>query len=78
MAAARALVFQPEIILADEPTSALDYNHRESFIKILFELSAEQNSTLVFVSHDMTLKPLFNTALDLTALNKAKNMEVGG
>ncbi len=78
VAAARALVFQPEIILADEPTSALDYNHRESFIKILFELSAEQNSTLVFVSHDMTLKPLFNTALDLTALNKAKNMEVGG
>ncbi len=78
VAAARALVFQPEIILADEPTSALDYNHRESFIKILFELSAEQNSTLDFVSHDMTLKPLFNTALDLTALNKAKNMEVGG
>lgn len=75
VAAARALVFQPEIILADEPTSALDFNHRESFIKILFELSAEQNSTLVFVSHDMTLKPLFNTALDLTAINKIKLQE---
>ncbi len=75
VAAARALVFQPEIILADEPTSALDYNHRESFIKILFELSAEQNSTLVFVSHDMTLRSLFNTALDLTAINKTKTLE---
>ena len=75
VAAARALVFQPEIILADEPTSALDYNHRESFIKVLFELSAEQNSTLVFVSHDMTLKSLFNTALDLTAINKTQILE---
>lgn len=75
VAAARALVFQPEIILADEPTSALDFNHRESFIKILFELSVEQNSTLVFVSHDMTLKPLFSTALDLAAMNKTKIVE---
>lgn len=55
VAAARALVFQPEIILADEPTSALDSDRRENFIKILFELSSEQNSTLVFVSHDMSL-----------------------
>ncbi len=75
VAAARALVFQPEVILADEPTSALDFNRRESFIKILFELSAEQNSTLVFVSHDMTLKPLFNTAIDLTAINRTQLLE---
>ncbi len=75
VAAARALVFQPEIILADEPTSALDSDRRENFIKILFELSSEQNSTLVFVSHDMSLKPLFDTALDLIHLNKANNLE---
>ncbi len=77
VAAARALVFQPEIILADEPTSALDSDRRENFIKILFELSTEQNSTLVFVSHDMALKPLFSTALNLMTLNKVKNLEVG-
>lgn len=75
VAAARALVFQPEIILADEPTSALDSDRRENFIKILFELATEQKSTLVFVSHDMTLKPMFNVALDLKVINKTKPQE---
>ena len=37
VAAARAFIGSPELIIADEPTSALDTQNRESFIKLLFE-----------------------------------------
>lgn len=68
VAAARAFIGSPELIIADEPTSALDTQNRESFIKLLFEQAKKSNSTLVFVSHDETLKPLFNRTIDLVSL----------
>lgn len=58
--AARALIGGPEIILADEPTSSLDAAHAESFIKLLFDECAAAKTTLVFVSHDTRLAPLFD------------------
>ena len=70
VAAARAFIGSPELIIADEPTSALDTANRESFIKLLFEQAKRANSTLVFVSHDETLKPLFNRAISLTSLQE--------
>ena len=70
VAAARAFIGSPELIIADEPTSALDTNNRESFIKLLFEQAKLSNSTLVFVSHDETLKPLFNRSIDLINLQE--------
>ena len=71
VAAARALISRPEIILADEPTSSLDYDNREKFIKLLFEISEKQNSTILFVTHDESLKSLFNRKLSLSEINKA-------
>ncbi|MBH0026602.1 ABC transporter ATP-binding protein [Pseudoalteromonas sp. SWN29] len=70
VAAARAFIGSPELIIADEPTSALDTNNRESFIKLLFEQATLSDSTLVFVSHDETLKPLFNRSIDLISLQE--------
>ena len=70
VAAARAFIGSPELIIADEPTSALDTNNRESFINLLFEQAKLSNSTLVFVSHDETLKPLFNRSIDLINLQE--------
>jgi putative ABC transport system ATP-binding protein len=70
VAAARAFIGSPELIIADEPTSALDTANRESFIKLLFEQAKRANSTLVFVSHDETLKPLFNRAISLVSLQE--------
>jgi putative ABC transport system ATP-binding protein len=67
VAAARALIGAPQLILADEPTSALDTDRREAFVKLLFQECASEGITLVFVSHDMTLKPLFDRAIPLTA-----------
>jgi len=69
VAAARALIIEPEIILADEPTSALDYDHRENFLKILFTLVKEQGSTLIFVSHDRSIQNLFDRQLSLSDVN---------
>ena len=77
VAAARSLIGHPELIIADEPTSALDTDRREAFLKLLFASCAKANATLVFVSHDLTLQPLFSRVLDLTALNVAAHSTAG-
>jgi putative ABC transport system ATP-binding protein len=71
VAAARALIGAPEIIIADEPTSALDTDHREAFLQLLFKEAAAVGSSILFVSHDQTLRPLFAKAVSLKDLNKA-------
>jgi putative ABC transport system ATP-binding protein len=70
VAVARALLGRPEIILADEPTSALDQDHREKFIKLLFQVCEEMNTSVVFVSHDRTLEKLFSRSVSVSSLNK--------
>lgn len=65
VAAARALIGGPELVLADEPTSALDYDRREAFIRLLFQECAAQQASLVFVSHDPGLEALFDRSLRL-------------
>ena len=72
VAAARALIGSPELIIADEPTSALDADRQSMFIQLLLKECAEQNTTLVFVSHDSALEPEFNRSLQLTAINRAR------
>ncbi|MEF1228340.1 ATP-binding cassette domain-containing protein, partial [Vibrio fortis] len=72
VAAARALMGHPQIIIADEPTSALDHDNREAFIELLLEQADQANSTLIFVSHDPTLEKLFTRSIDLTTVNQAK------
>ena len=59
VAAARALIGDPDIVIADEPTSSLDFETRTRFIDLLFERLEETNATLVFVSHDPTLGARF-------------------
>lgn len=71
VAAARALIGTPELIVADEPTSSLDHDHRERFIQLLFESCRDAGSTLVFVSHDRSLMPMFDRGLSLPDVNRA-------
>ena len=54
-ALARALVAGPRLLLADEPTGNLDGETGENVIKLLFDLSKEQGTTLVLVTHDTDL-----------------------
>lgn len=71
VAAARALIGNPELVIADEPTSSLDAAHRESFIRLLFDECRATGATMVFVSHDMSLAPLFSRIIDLPEINRA-------
>jgi putative ABC transport system ATP-binding protein len=52
VAIARALVKNPPLILADEPTGNLDSRSGEEVIKILINLHADQNITMVMITHD--------------------------
>lgn len=69
VAAARALVGAPEIIIADEPTSALDYDHREKFLQLLFRECEKTKASVVFVSHDRQLEKLFDRCISLQEIN---------
>lgn len=70
VAVARALLGKPDLILADEPTSALDADHREKFLKLMFELAELYGSTVVFVSHDRSIEKLFTRTISLDSINK--------
>lgn len=59
VAAARALIGRPALILADEPTSALDEDARDAFMALLLQCCADAGSALVFVSHDARLAARF-------------------
>jgi len=71
VAAARALIGQPELVIADEPTSALDADAREAFLQLLFAECREAGASLLFVSHDQSLASLFDRSVSLAELNRA-------
>ena len=71
VAAARALIGRPGLLIADEPTSALDADAREAFLQLLMSESQAVGATLVFVSHDRALGSLFDRQLSLQQLNEA-------
>ena len=71
VAAARALMGSPELVIADEPTSALDADSRNAFMRLLFQECRRQGSSLIFVSHDGTLESQFTRVVSLSALNEA-------
>ena len=74
VAAARALIGQPELVIADEPTSALDVDARAAFLQLLFAECREAGSSLLFVSHDQSLAPRFDRSLSLAELNRATQL----
>lgn len=65
VAAARALIGHPALIIADEPTSALDHANRDHFMALLFEELKHSGSTLLMVSHDPALAHYFPRTLNL-------------
>lgn len=71
VAVARALIGSPEIIVCDEPTSALDTDRRDRFLQLLFASIAVTGSTLVFVSHDLSLAVRFGRTIALPKVNRA-------
>jgi putative ABC transport system ATP-binding protein len=76
VAVARALIGAPEVVICDEPTSALDSDRRERFLELLFRSCERVHATLLFVSHDLALQPLFQRAVSLPVLNHVAMRDV--
>ncbi len=71
VAVARALIGEPELIIADEPTSALDSNSRDAFIELLKSQADASGATILFVSHDDSLARHFSRNADMEAINNS-------
>jgi len=71
VAACRAFLGAPELIIADEPTSALDRKNSDNFLQLLFKEADAHDSTIIFVSHDENTAKHFSRVVELTEINKA-------
>jgi putative ABC transport system ATP-binding protein len=60
VAAVRALMGQPQLIIADEPTSALDDVNQLEFLDLLLQTAAKQGASVVMVSHNARLADRFH------------------
>lgn len=78
VAAARALIGRPELVIADEPTSALDSDSRDSFLDLLGAECSAAGSAILFVSHDRALAGHFHRTVELAELNRAGSGASGG
>ena len=72
VAAARALIGKPSILIADEPTSALDANRRQDFLDLLLSACSDHGTTLLFVSHDLEIMRNFTKVIHLNDINSCK------
>lgn len=72
VAAARALLGSPPLIVADEPTSALDETSRQAFMQTLLQACDAARSAIVFVSHDLRLASHFQRSVAWANLVQGK------
>jgi putative ABC transport system ATP-binding protein len=74
-AVARALIGQPDLIIADEPTSALDAERQDGFLNLLLRECDAAGTTVLFVSHDRRLAARFDRTVALSDINRAAAQE---
>jgi putative ABC transport system ATP-binding protein len=67
VALARAFAVRPRLLLADEPTGNLDAATGRQVIDLMFEMNAEQGTTLILVTHDESLAARCGRAIRLAA-----------
>ena len=76
VAIARALVAEPLLIVADEPTGDLDRDSADEILDLLEKLSAEENKTIVMVTHDPKAAQRAKRCLELEKGRLIQNSEV--
>lgn len=67
---ARALVMNPELIIADEPISALDVSVKAQIINLLNDLRNEMNLTILFIAHDLSVVKYFSDKIAVMYFGK--------
>lgn len=67
VALARAFVTEPPLLFADEPTGSLDAATGEAVIQLMFELNRERGSSLVLVTHDLSIAARCGRTISIAA-----------
>lgn len=67
---ARALANRPKLMLADEPTASVDLAHQETILKLLRDACAENNVSLLLVTHSPEVSSQFERIEELATFNK--------
>ena len=65
VAVARALINDPDVILADEPSGSLDSKNKEELHKLFFDLRDKFGQTLVIVTHDSELAAISDRVISM-------------
>jgi lipoprotein-releasing system ATP-binding protein len=65
VAAARALMMSPDIILADEPTGSLDEKNKKELSELLLKLREEYDQTILLVTHDKELAGIADRIIEI-------------
>ena len=65
VAAARALMMTPDIILADEPTGSLDEQHKQELSDLLLQLRKNYGQTILLVTHDKELASIADRIIEI-------------
>ena len=65
VAAARALMMNPDIILADEPTGSLDEKNKKELSELLLKLRKEYGQTILLVTHDKELAGIADRVIEI-------------
>ena len=67
---ARAVIMEPELIIADEPVSALDVSIQAQVINLLNDLRHEMGLTILFIAHDLSVVKYFSDRIGVMYFGK--------